>query len=399
MSSSRTQTLTPGIVRLMAAGAGLCVASNYFAQPLLALFAQTFGVSSVHAGLLVTMAQLGYVAGLILVVPLGDLLERRRLLVTTTALTAAALLAMGLAPNFEAMLLVSVVIGVTSVAAQVLVPLSAHLAPPAQRGRIMSTVMSGLLLGILLARFAAGMVAGLAGWRAVYLIGAVLMLALCLSLRARLPEVAPTAGGSYGALLRSIGRIFAAQPVLRRRGVIGGLCFAAFGAFWTAAAFMLKANHGASELVIGGVALVGVLGALCARFAGRLADAGWGPAATGGFVLLSVLSWLPLWWGQFSWPLFLAGVVLLDMGVQGAHISNQTEVYRLDPAARSRITTVYMSMYFTGGAIGSLLSGLAYARFGWHGVAAVGAAMAMAAFVYWAAVEGGHAMRRRTSGA
>ena len=384
MPSPAPQALTPGLVRLMAAGAGLCVASNYFAQPLLALFAQEFGISPTHAALLVTVTQLGYLAGLIFLVPLGDSVERRRLLVGCTALSAVLLAAMGLAPGFGAMMAISVLLGVTTVAAQILVPLAAHLAPPERRGRIVSTVMSGLLIGILLARFASGVVAHLAGWRAVYLFAAVLMAVFCWMCWRFLPRVEPTASTAYPRLLMSLGFLFVTEPVLRRRGIIGGLCFGAFAAFWTAMAFMLKAQWHASEATIGAVALVGAIGAISARFAGRLADKGWARVATGVFLALMAASWGLLYLGTASVAALVAGVVVLDLGVQAAHISNQSEVYRLDAAARSRITTVYMSLYFCGGAIGSALSGPAYANYGWAGVCAVGAAMGVIALGVWA---------------
>jgi predicted MFS family arabinose efflux permease len=371
----------------MAAGAGLCVSSNYFCQPLLALFVQEFHITPAHAALLVTVTQLGYIAGLVFLVPLGDLVERRRLLVTCTALSSVLLAAMGLAPNFPALMGVAVLLGTTTVAAQILVPLSAHLAPPMRRGRIVSTVMSGLIIGILLARFAAGLIADLAGWRAVYLIAAVLMAYFCWTCRRRLPRVEPTTQGSYGALLRSLLRLFAREPVLRRRGLLSGLGFGAFAAFWTAMAFMLKENWHASEGAIGAVALAGAVGAMSARFAGRLADAGWARVSTGIFLLLVVVSWLLLFAGTHSLVALVAGVVLLDLGLQGSHISNQSEVYRLDAAARSRITTVYMTMYFSGGALGSALTGPAYAAYGWTGACVIGVAMAGAALVVWAVGE------------
>jgi predicted MFS family arabinose efflux permease len=387
MQANSQDPLTPGLVRLMAAGAGLCVASNYFVQPLLALFAQEFGLSSTKAGLLVTVSQLGYLVGLLFLVPLGDLLERRRLLVVCTALTSVFLAAMALAPGFRGLLAISVFLGMTSVAAQILVPLSAHLAPAERRGRVVSTVMSGLLIGILLARFAAGLIAHVAGWRAVYLVAAVLMAGFCWICQRRLPRVAPTAHGSYPRLLGTIIGIFVTEPVVRRRGLVGGLCFAAFGAFWTSMAFMLKEHWHASEAAIGAVALVGAIGAMAARFAGRLADRGWARVSTGGFVLLLVGSWALLWAGTGSVVALVAGVVLLDLGLQGTHISNQSEVYRLAPEARSRITTVYMSMYFAGGALGSGLAGTAYARYGWNGTCAIGVVMGAAALLVWAAGE------------
>jgi predicted MFS family arabinose efflux permease len=387
MSSSSPELLTPGLVRLMAAGAGLCVASNYFAQPLLAMFAHEFGISPAHAALLVTVTQLGYIAGLVFLVPLGDLVERRRLLVGCTALNTVLLAAMGFAPNFHALMAISVLLGTATVAAQILVPLSADLAPPLRRGRVVSSVMSGLLIGILFARFAAGLVADIAGWRAVYLVAAVLMAIFCWTCHRRLPRVAPAAQGGYGALLASLVHLFAREPVLRRRGLIGGLCFGAFAAFWTAMAFMLKASWGASEAAIGAVALVGAIGAMSARFAGRLADAGWARVSTGIFLVLVVASWAFLYAGTHSIAALVVGVILLDLGLQGSHISNQSEVYRLDPAARSRITTVYMSLYFCGGAVGSGLTGPAYAAYGWAGACAIGAAMAGTALVVWAVGE------------
>jgi predicted MFS family arabinose efflux permease len=387
MQSNANDPLGPGLVRLMAAGAGLCVASNYFAQPLLALFAHEFGLSHARAALLVTLAQLGYIGGLVFLVPLGDLVERRRLLVACTALTSVFLAATGLAADFEALMAAAVLVGTTSVAAQILVPLAAHLAPAERRGRVVSTVMSGLLIGILLARFAAGFVAEVAGWRAVYLLAAVLMAGFSVLCWRRLPRVQPTARGGYGALLVSVLRIFAEEPVLRRRGLIGGLGFGAFAAFWTTMAFMLKDQWQASEAAIGAVALVGAIGAMSARFAGRLADAGWARLSTGGFLALLVASWGLLLAGSVSLPALVAGVVLLDLGLQGSHISNQSEVYRLDPAARNRITTVYMAMYFMGGALGSAASGPAYARWGWSGTCAIGAAFGLAAFAVWALGE------------
>jgi predicted MFS family arabinose efflux permease len=387
VSSSSPEILTPGLVRLMAAGAGLCVASNYFAQPLLALFAQQFRISPAHASLLVTFTQLGYIAGLVLLVPLGDLVERRRLLVTCTACSTVLLAAMGLAPNFQALIAIAILLGTSTVAAQILVPLSAHLAPPLRRGRVVSSVMSGLIIGILLARFAAGLIADLAGWRAVYLIASVLMAFFCWTCHRRLPRVEATTQGSYGALLRSIVALFAREPVLRRRGLIGGFGFGSFAAFWTAMAFMLKSQWHASEGAIGAVALVGAIGAMSARFAGRLADAGWARVSTGVFLSLVVVSWFLLFAGTHSLLALGAGVVLLDLGLQGSHISNQSEVYRLDPAARSRITTVYMTMYFSGGALGSALTGPAYAAYGWKGACVIGGAMAFGALAVWALGE------------
>jgi predicted MFS family arabinose efflux permease len=375
------------LVGFLAAGSGLAVASNYYAQPLLPLFAQHFGVGTVQAGLVVTLSQLGYIVGLIFLVPLGDRLERRGLLTITSALTALALLAMGLSPNFHVLVAMAVLAGLTSVTAQIIVPLSAHLAAPERRGRTVSTVMSGLLLGILLARTAAGAIAEVGGWRAVYLVAACLMAGFAGLCRRWLPRIEPTAQGSYIALLGSIIQLFREEPVLRRRGLMGALSYGAFGAFWTSMAFMLGSRHGFSEGIIGLFALVGAVGAICARFAGRLADAGWARLSTGGFLVLSASSWWLLHAGESSLVAFAAGIVLFDLGIQGAHISNQSEVYRLRPDARSRLTTCYMSCYFSGGAVGSGLSAVLYHAHGWTGACVLGAVMGGLAVVVWAATE------------
>lgn len=375
------------LVRLMAAGAGLCVASNYFVQPLLPLLSQQFAMGASRAGFLVTVAQLGYICGLLFLVPMGDLLERRRLLVTCTGLTALFLCAVGLAQNIHFMMVALALVGVTSVAAQILVPLAAHLAPAQRRGRVVSTVMSGLLIGILLARFVSGVVAQLLGWRAVYLMAAALMALFSWTCSRRLPRVPATAQGSWRDLMISIVRIFLREPVLRRRGLIGGLLFAAFSAFWTALGFMLKDARGAGEGAIGSVALVGVVGAMSARFAGRFADRGWARLSTGGFLLATIASWAFLAAAPSSIAALVAGVIVLDLGMQGTHISNQSEIYRLDESARNRITTVYMSMYFVGGAAGSALAGASYAWNGWGAVCGLGAALSCAASLVWAAGE------------
>ena len=375
------------LVGFLAAGSGLAVASNYYAQPLLPLLAQHFGVGTVQAGLVVTLSQIGYIVGLILLVPLGDRLERRALLTGTSALTALSLLGMALSPTFHVLVAMAVLAGLTSVTAQIIVPLAAHLAAPERRGRTVSTVMSGLLLGILLARTASGAIAELGGWRAVYLVAACLMAAFALLCRRWLPRIEPTAQGSYLSLLASIFRLFREEPVLRRRGLMGAMSYGAFGAFWTSMAFMLGERHGFSEGVIGLFALVGAVGAVCARFAGRLADAGWARLSTGGFLMLSAGSWWLLYAGEGSLIAFAAGIVLFDLGVQGAHISNQSEVYRLRPDARSRLTTCYMSCYFAGGAIGSGLSAVLYHAHGWAGVCVLGAVMGGLAVIVWAATE------------
>jgi predicted MFS family arabinose efflux permease len=274
-------------------------------------------------------------------------------------------------------------VGCCTVTAQVFVPFAAHLATPASRGRAVGTIMSGLLIGILIARTVSGLIADVSSWRVVYVIAALAMFALSLVCRIELPSSVPTAHTSYLRLLRSIGEIYLHEPVLRRRGLYGGLAFASFSTFWTAIAFQLAGHYHYSQAVIGLFGLLGVAGASCAQVAGRIADAGWGRVATAGFIALAGLSWLAIQAGgtQIAW--MIVGILVLDLGVQGTHISNQSEVYRLRPEARSRLTTCYMVSYFVGGVTGSALAGAAYGVYGWGGVCVLGAGFPAVAFLVW----------------
>lgn len=384
---SETPVLTPRLAGLMAIGSGLSAASNYYVQPLLDMLSKTFGLTSLEAGLIVTVAQLGYLAGLILVVPLGDHHNRRNLLTLTTALTAAGLLAMALSPGFGVMLGFAVLVGLTSVTAQILVPLAAHLATPEKRGSAVSTVMSGLLIGILLARTFAGLLAEWGGWRSVYVVAAMLMATFSVACYRMLPRIAPTSQTTYRALYLSILHLFRDEPVLRRRGFLGMLSYGVFGILWTSMAFMLANRFHYNEGVIGLFGLFGAVGAVAAKFAGRIADKGWARLGTGFFTLATLASWILLYEGQFSIWYFAFGVVLVDLGIQGAHISNQSEIYRLHPEKRSRLTTGYMSCYFLGGAMGSAGSATAYSIAGWNGVCAIGAAVSLLGLLFWAATE------------
>ena len=379
--------LTPGLLAFMAVGSGLSVASLYYVQPLLELLAREYGLSETNAGFLVTLAQLGYLAGLIVVVPLGDHHERRKLLTITSALTALGLLAMGLAPSFILLAAFSVVVGTTCVTAQILVPLAAHLASDEKRGSAVGSVMSGLLLGILLARTFSGVMAELAGWRSVFIAAAVLMAMYSVACWRVLPHLAPTSNTSYRTLYVSILHLFRDEDVLRRRSLIGGLQYAVFGIFWTAMAFMLVRQYQMSEAMIGMFGLIGAIGILAARIAGKLADKGWARLSTGGFLCVTISSWPLLYWGQWSLIAFGIGVVLLDLGIQGAHISNQSEIYRLNPEARNRLTTGYMASYFLGGACGSASAAVSYGMGEWPAVVALGSGVSILCVVIWALTE------------
>ncbi len=376
--------MTPALTLLFAVACGAVVANLYYTQPLLDAIGAALRVPSATAGLLVTVTQVGYALGLALIVPLGDALNRRRLVVSLLALTVVALVVAASAPGFAAFAVGCALIGLTSCAAQVLVPFAASLAPDATRGRVVGTVMSGLLLGILLARTFSGLLASVAGWRAVYLAAAALMLVLLLVLARALPPDRRSGGLPYGALLRSTLALAREEPTLRLRSLMGLLIFAAFSVLWTALAFLLsRPPYSYGEGVIGAFGLIGAAGALAAGFAGRWADHGHARRSTTAFGALILVSFGLIWWGGHALAALIAGIVLLDLGVQGLHITNQSEVYRLRPEARSRVTTVYLTSYFVGGALGSGAASLAWARGGWTGVSAAGALFAALVLLVW----------------
>jgi predicted MFS family arabinose efflux permease len=372
------------LVLLFAVATGVAVASLYYAQPLLGTIRQQLHLSGATAGLLVTVAQLGYACGLMLLLPLGDLLERRRLVAGLMAAAAVALLVMGSARSLPVLLAAAALVGLLSVVAQILVPFAAALAGPQERGRVVGTVMSGLLLGILLARTVAGYLAELGGWPTVYFVAAALMLAMAIALRLALPRQPGTTGLRYPALIGSVFTLVRTEPVLRLRMTYGALTFAEFSILWTSLTFLLTgAPYHYSEGTVGLFGLAGVAGAVIASMAGRLADRGHSNMATGVAAVTMLVVWVPLAFGQSNLALLLLGIVVLDLGIQLMHVTSQSEVYRLRPEARSRLNSAYMTAYFTGGATGSALASYAFAQWGWTGVCAVGAAFGAATTLVW----------------
>lgn len=368
----------------MAAACGTAVANLYYAQPLLNTLAQSFGISESTAGLIVTLTQLGYVIGLALIVPLGDLLERRGLITIVSLGTVAALVVAALSPNIYIFLFASVMIGITSVVAQVLVPFAAHLASDEQRGEVVGRVMAGLLLGILLARTISGFVADEWGWRAIFWLAAGIMLLQTLVLWRMLPQSRGESGLSYRALLISVLSLVRKEPILRRRIVYGATGFAAFSVFWTALAFLLaRPPYQYSDTVIGLFGLIGAAGALSAAFAGKIHDKGYTYGGTGTFLILIVISFLIMGFFSVHVTAIIIGVILLDVGQQGTQVLNQSVIYTLRPDARSRITTAYMTCFFFGGVIGSASSAYIYELAGWPGVSILGGSFGCLAFLYW----------------
>ncbi|HET9329294.1 MAG TPA: MFS transporter [Steroidobacteraceae bacterium] len=376
------------LVLLLAITCGAAVANLYYAQPLLHTIARAFSVSDSTAGLLVTCSQIGYAVGLAFLVPLGDLLERRRLIVAMLLVCGLGQAVAAAAPGFGVFALAVGVVGVSSAVAQIIVPMSSSLAADHERGRVVGAVMSGLLIGILAARTASGILAGLLGWRAVFVIATGVMVVLAATLRWALPKVPPTESLPYRSLLRSVARLVADEPLLRQRMALGAAAMGCFSALWTSVAFLLSGppyNYG--NTAIGLFGLAGIAGAAIAPVAGRMADRGNGKLATSAALLILLASWGPLLLGHHSVVLLIAGIVALDLGVQGVHISNQSAIYALHADARSRITTAYMLAYFAGAAAMSAAASALYGSDGWTGVCILGAAVAAAGLVVWLVTE------------
>ncbi|HET6495866.1 MAG TPA: MFS transporter [Thermoleophilia bacterium] len=383
-SAAGRQGMSRGLILLFAVATGQAVSSNYLAQPLLDTLRREFQVSTAVAGLIVTAAQVGYAAGLVMILPLGDLFERRRLITALAVVTAGGLAAAALAPSIWPFAAAVGLVGLTSVMAQVLVPFAATLAPAAERGRVVGTVMSGLLLGILLGRTVSGLVAAAAGWRVVYGGAAALMLVQALVLYKVLPTYRERVALTYPRLLASVLAIARTEPELRRCAVHGVCSFAAFSALWTTLAFLLAGpRYSFGEGVIGLFGLVGAAGALTASIVGRFADRGWTYRLTGVTSLLLVAGYALLWLGGTSLAALLAGILVLDIGCQGLHITNQTDIYRLRPEARNRINAFYMTSCFAGAALGSASAALVYGTWGWSGVCVLGAGFGLSSTLWW----------------
>ena len=379
-----TQGLSPSLILLMSIATGLTVASNYYAQPLLDTIARNFSLSASTAGFIVTAAQLGYAAGLLFLVPLGDMFERRMLIVSMTLLAAGGMLITASSQSLAMLILGTAMTGLFSVVAQILVPLAATLATPDKRGKVVGTIMSGLLLGILLARTVAGLLANLGGWRTVFWVASVLMALMAIALWRGLPKMKSETHLNYPQLLGSVFSLFTHDKLLRTRAMLGCLTFANFSILWTSMAFLLAAppfNY--SEGTIGLFGLAGAAGALGARPAGGFADKGKSHLTTTAGLLLLLLSWWAIWLGHSSVPMLIIGILVLDLTVQGVHITNQTVIYHIHPDARNRLTAGYMTSYFIGGAAGSLISASAWQHAGWAGVCLAGMTIAILNLLVW----------------
>ncbi|MCP3062180.1 MFS transporter [Myxococcus sp. K38C18041901] len=392
----RESGLSGAVTGLFAVACGLAVANVYYAQPLLDAMARELGLQPATVGVVVTVTQVGYGLGLLFLVPLGDLVERRRLVALQMLLSVGALTLVGLAPTGAVLLGALAVVGLLAVVTQVLVAFSASLASPAERGRVVGLVTSGVVIGILMARTVAGFLSDVAGWRSVYLVSAGATLLVALALLRVLPRERARTRLSYPELLRSVLTLFVEEPVLRVRAVLALLGFATFSTLWTPMVLLLAAPpFSLSHTQVGLFGLAGVAGALGASRAGRLADRGFGNRTTVFALVLLVASWVPLVLTQTHqslWALGL-GIIGLDLAIQALHVTNQSELYAVRPEARSRLVAGYMVFYSIGSGAGSLASTVVFAHAGWVGVCAQGAAIAAVALVFWSVT------RRSTGGA
>ncbi|MDU8428432.1 MFS transporter [Pseudomonas syringae] len=374
---------------LFAITCAMAVANVYFAQPLLESMAASLSVSPGTIGVVVTATQAGYAVGLLFIVPLGDLLNRKKLILTQMLLSALALCAVGLSQDWGMLLGSMVLVGLMAVVVQVVVAYAASLASPEQRGEAIGTVTSGVVLGILLARFVSGAVADLAGWRGVYFVSAALMIGMALVLMRTMPASAtPPAKGGYWQLLRSVFQLYLTERTLRVRGTFALLIFAAFSVLWTSMVLPLSAPPlSLSHTQIGLFGLAGVAGALAAARAGRLADQGLGNRTTGVALALLTLSWLPTAFVEHSLLAMVVGVVLLDFAVQAVHVTNQSLIFAARPDAQSRLVGAYMCFYSAGSGLGAIAATYTYAHFGWVAVCSLGAAISAVALLYWIYLE------------
>ncbi|GAB3093444.1 MFS transporter [Cupriavidus yeoncheonensis] len=370
--------MSGALVALFSLCAGVLVANLYYAQPIIEMIAPAVGLSAQSASVIVSLTQIGYAIGLFFLVPLADLLENRRLLTISGVAAAVSLVGAATASQPGMFLLVSLLLGLSSVSVQILIPLAAHLAPEALRGRTVGTIMGGLLSGILLSRPLSSMLAQYFGWRAVFYIAAAMTLVTVAIIVTTLPRRTPEHRATYAGLIASLWHLFTRHAVLRQRSLYQGLLFAAFSLFWTAAPLELAGRYGLSQSQIGIFALVGALGAIAAPVAGRLADAGYTRIASYLAMVAAALSFIPGIAGGAGGVYWLAltGVVL-DFAVQMNMVLGQRAIYALDAASRGRLNALYMTAIFAGGAVGSALASTLYTHLGWTGVVVAGSGLAL----------------------
>jgi len=373
-----------GLTFLFAVAAGAAVANLYWAQPLLDLVAADLDVTTATAGLLVTATQIGYAVGILFLVPLGDILDRRRLVPVLMLCAAGALVACALAPSFGVLLVAITVLGVATVSGQLLTPLASDLADDSRRGSAVGTVVAGILTGILASRTISGLVAGVAGWRAIFLLAAVAAVGFAMVMYRAIPSLAPKTRLPYPALIASVAAVVARERSVRWTLVLSATGFAAFTMFWTALTFLLSGppfDYPVS--VIGLFGLAGLAGAVAVQRSGRLHDLGWSLPATGAAWVVVLASFVTAIFAGRSVLLVIVVVVALDAALQAAGILNQLRVMAVSPEARSRLNTAYVTANFLGGAAGSAAAATLWSAGGWTAVSLAGVALSCFALTLW----------------
>ena len=374
--------LSGSLLVVMAVACGAIVANLYYLQPLLAEITSHFGVGTLEGSSLNTLIQISYALGLVFLVPLGDRLPRNRFATGVFALSAVSLVVATLVPSFGLLALITCFIGLMSVGGAILIPFAADLAEPAHRGRVVGHMMTGLLGGILLSRTVSGFISELGGWQAVCYFAAAMMAVLAVILHFMLPVERERAFIPYRTLVSGPLQLLKTLPELRRRAWLGAMAFGAFSVLWSTLAFYLSAppfNY--SPGLIGAFGLLGFGGLLAANAAGRLADDKRTGLTTMVSAVLLIVAFALSIMGSKSILFIVVAVIVLDMGVQGVHITNQTIIYALAPEARSRINSAYTGCYFAGGALGSLLGGIVYTSSGWTGSCILGICVGLAVLI------------------
>jgi predicted MFS family arabinose efflux permease len=381
ITAKKQPELTALTLWIMTIATGLVVANLYYNQPLLEDIARTYHVTRAKAGQVSILTQIGYATGMFFLAPLADMVKRKRLMIILFLFIVLSLLLTALAPNVNILISASFLLGAASMVPQLLVPMAAHLARPEERGEKIGIIMGGLLIGILLSRTFSGFIGEYFGWRTVFYVAAGIMVVIWALIWLFLPEVEPDYKGSYKSLMASLVSLVKHEPKLRLAALRGALCFACFSAFWSTLVFLLHLNFNMGSREAGEFGLVGAFGAVAAGLMGKLSDKMDAYKLSGFTILLIIISFIVFFFsGHSIWGL-IVGVVLLDMGVQATHISNQSIIFSLNPEARNRINTIYMVTYFVGGSAGTFFATELWKNYQWNGVCIIGITISAAALV------------------
>lgn len=370
--------LTNPILYLLSISAGLVVANLYYNQPLLHQMAVSFKVTESAVSNVALLTQVGFAAALLFIVPLGDKVSNKKLVAVNFVMMIASLVATALSTSLTMLIVSSFFVGFTSAMPQLFVPMVAQLASDKNRGRAIGIVMSGLLVGILGSRVLSGFIGEQFGWRTMYYAAAVLMVLLFIILHFKLPKIKPTYSGSYGSLLASIAHYFKTEMSVRLAALRAGLAFAGLSAFWTTLVFLMEDSFGYGSAATGAFGLFGIVGALAAAYVGKINDRVSKHKLLLGAAIIMMVSWFIFYFSAASIIGLVIGVILIDLGMQGLHITNQNIIFSKNPQARNRVNTIYMVGFFIGGGFGTTMGAYAWQHFGWTGVSMLGISLATA---------------------